>query len=136
MFGKHFESMYRGSMYGAGLNVFAVWGYVIAHTNRSKVELNPTQLSHTLGGTVGEIKDAIAYLTRPDPGSRNKEFEGRRLVKEGEFQYYVPSWLAYREMRDEGARREYNKIAKRKERDKKVGKPYKDRETKNYEEGL
>ena len=136
MFGKHFQSMYRGSMYGAGLNVFAVWGYVVAHAYKYKVELNPLELSHTLGGTVGEIERAIDYLTKPDPHSRNKEFEGRRLVKEGEFQYHVPSWDHYQKIRDESARMEYNRMAKRRERDKKVGKPYKDRETKNYEEGL
>ena len=37
-FGKHFVSMYEGSMFGAGLNVFAVWGYVIAHVQQERVE--------------------------------------------------------------------------------------------------
>ena len=30
MYGKHFASMYEGSLYGSGAVVFAVWGYVIA----------------------------------------------------------------------------------------------------------
>jgi len=108
-FGKHFVSMYEGSMFGAGLNVFAVWGYVIAHVQKQRVELNPKLLAATLGGDIEDIEAAIDYLTQPDPESRCKEHEGRRLVREGQFQYFVPTARIYRGMRDEDARREYNR---------------------------
>jgi hypothetical protein len=109
MYGKHFESMYEGSMYGAGVAVFAVWGYVIAHTQKSRVELNPKKLSDTLGGTLEEITAAISYLEQPDLNSRFKEHDGRRLIKEGQFQYFVPSHEHYRMMRNSEERREYNR---------------------------
>lgn len=109
MYGKHFESMYKGSMYGAGLAVFAVWGYVIAHTKGGAVELNPKDLANVLGGTVDEINHALDFLMRPDPESRMKECEGRRLVKEGAFQYRVPSWSYYQGIKDAEALREYNR---------------------------
>lgn len=109
MYGKHFESMYEGSMYGAGVAVFAVWGYVIAHTRSSRVELNPKKLSDTLGGKVSEIESAIKFLLSPDPNSRHKEHQGRRLIKEGEFQYFLPSWESYQAIRNADDRREYNR---------------------------
>ena len=116
MYGKHYESMYDGSMYGAGLNVFAVWGYVISHAREGRIELLPRKLADTLGGTVDEIKAALEFLCAPDPESRNKEHEGRRLVLEGEFQYFMPSWEIYQRMMNEADRREYNRLAKRRER--------------------
>ena len=122
MYGKHFESMYDGSMYGAGIAVFAVWGYVIAHTRRSRVELNPRKLSDTLGGTQEEIVAAIEFLMAPDPNSRHKEREGRRLIKEGEFQYFVPAWEDYQTIRNEDGRREYNRLAQQRSRQKKAKK--------------
>lgn len=120
MFGKHFESMYEGSMYGAGVNVFAVWGYVIAKAQRSRVELNPRKLADTLGGSVKEIEEAIGYLCKPDAESRFKEHNGRRLVKEGEFQYFVPSHEYYRSIKSEEHRREYNRVKQAEYRAKKM----------------
>src|SRR5689334_3319517 len=113
MYGKAFESMYEGSMYGAGLAVFAVWGYVIAHIRKSRVELNPVKLADTLGGSKQEIEQAIEELMQPDPNSRHKEYEGRRLIKEGQFQYFVPSWESYQKIRSADDRREYNKLKQR-----------------------
>lgn len=123
MYGKHYESMYEGSMYGAGVAVFAVWGYVIAHARNGTLELNPRKLADTLGGTVEEISSAITHLMQPDPESRHKEFEGRRLLKEGEFQYRVPSWKFYQRIKNESDRREYNRIKQAQYRARKRGKP-------------
>lgn len=113
--------MYEGSMYGAGVAVFAVWGYVISHARYGRVELNPRKLADTLGGTVDEIAGAIKKLLEPDPESRHKEHDGRRLLREGEFQYNVPSWESYQGIKNEAGRREYNKIKQREYRAKIAG---------------
>ncbi len=118
MYGKHFESMYDGSMYGAGINVFAVWGYVISHARNGTVELNPRKLSDTLGGPIEDIQAAIEFLMKPDSESRHKEHDGRRLLKDGEFQYSIPSWSNYQTLRNEEARREYNRVKQREYREK------------------
>ena len=39
MYGKFFSCTFTGSMYGAGSDVFAVWGHMIANTVESVVEL-------------------------------------------------------------------------------------------------
>ncbi len=119
MYGKHFESMYKGSMYGAGIAVFAVWGYVIAKARNSRVELNPKELANVLGATQEEIESALGVLTSPDPDSRHKEHEGRRLLREGQFQYFIPSWTIYQQIRNEEERREYNRLKQAEGRAKK-----------------
>lgn len=97
-------------MYGAGVSVFAVWGYIISHARNGYIELNPRKLADTLGGTQEQILEALEFLQAPDPNSRWKEEEGRRLVKEGEFQYRMPSWDKYQSIKSDQDRREYNRI--------------------------
>ena len=110
MYGKTFESMYDGSMIGTGLNVYGVWNYVIAKTRRGVIELNPKLLAFILGGDQAEIESAIEFLCSPDTKSRSKEEEGRRLVKEGEYQYRVVNWKLYDGIKSESDRREYNRV--------------------------
>ena len=116
MYGKHFASMYSGSMVGAGACTFAVWGYVIAHAIDSRVELNPRLLSAIIGEPEDAIRATIAKLEQPDPESRSKDSDGKRLIREGQFQYFIPTWESYQVIRTAEQRREYNRLAKQKER--------------------
>jgi len=110
MYGKSFESMYSGSMYGAGIEVFAVWNWIVTMTHFGVIEINPVALANTLGGTEEQIEKALRYLTRPDPKSRTKAEEGRRLIKEGQFQYRVVNWEKYQQIKDAKKLREYNRV--------------------------
>jgi hypothetical protein len=96
-------------MFGAGTDVFAVWGYIIANTVNSTVEINPQLLASILGSTPERVESALEFLCAPDPRSRNDEHEGRRLLKQGPFQYYVVSHQHYRDIRNEDERRAYNR---------------------------
>lgn len=116
MYGKTFESMYEGSMVGSGINVFAVWNYIITKGKFGFIEINPKLLSFTLGGTEAEILDALEFLQKPDPESRSKLEEGRRLVKEGQFQYRIVNWEYYDQIKNEIERRDYNRIRQQKHR--------------------
>lgn len=124
MFGKHFASMYEGSLYGAGAVVFAVMGYVIAtqrpdREHGSVVTLNSKKLADTLGESVEEIEKAISFLCRPDQESTTKVEEGRRLVKVAEFEYWVVNGAKYRAIRDEDERRRQNRESQRRLREAK-----------------
>lgn len=111
--------MFTGSMVGAGSNVFAVWSYVLSHTRDGLVEINPTLLAFYIGASEGEIIDSIRFLCNPDPKSRSKECEGRRMIPatdDGEFPegydvqtltYRVVNFERYRALRSEEDRREY-----------------------------
>ena len=125
MYGKLFESLYEGSMVGSGATVFAVWGYVIAHMRadgkpgnhiNAQVDINPQLLAFILGESEKEVGRAIAKLCAPDPKSRTPDEQGRRLVKMGQFTYRVVNGAKYMDIRTSEERREYFRIAKRKQR--------------------
>lgn len=118
MYGKAFGSMYEGSMVGAGMNVFAVWNYCIAKNWGGTVELNPVYLAFVLGGTEGEVLEAIEKLCSVDAKSRNKVEGGRRLIREGEFQYRMVNWGQYDKLKGEVDRREYNRTKQRERRER------------------
>lgn len=125
-YGKIFESLYTGSMVGAGLNVFALWSYCIANAKPpGTIELNPVILATIFGCSVAEVNDAIVKLCAPDTRSRTKDQEGRRLLPEGEFLYFIPTWEKYNQMRNEVERRAANREYQRRWREKRKGaKPY------------
>ena len=116
MFGKLFESTFYGSMVGAGSHVFAVWSYVISHMKpcqgkQFQVSLNAKVLSAIIGDTPERIQEAIEYLSSPDPESRSKEEEGRRLKKIGEYEYIVVNGARYNRIRTAEELRQKNRDA-------------------------
>lgn len=125
MYGKHFASMYEGSLYGAGALVFAVMGYIIAtqRPNRelgSVVTLNARKLADTLGEKSDEVDKAIEFLCSPDPKSTTKKADGKRLIRVGEFEYQVVNGAKYRAIRNDEERRASVREAQRRFREKKV----------------
>ena len=98
-YGKIFNGMFTGSMLGAGPVVFALMSYVIANVGRnSRLELNPQLLAVMIGCEVEEIENAIVYLTSPDPNSRTEDHDGRRMLYEGGFTYFVVNYAKYRDL--------------------------------------
>jgi hypothetical protein len=121
MFGKIFESLYRGSMVGAGSHVFAVWGYVIANMKPDRavgfqVELNARLLAPTIGDTEDRMQKAIDFLCSPDENSRTPDEDGRRLKRLGKFDFQVVNGEKYRQIRDEEQRRQQNRDAQKRRR--------------------
>lgn len=116
--GKLYTSTFTGSMAGSGPTVFAVWTYIVAHVRHSdhSVELNTRILAATLGTSAEDVDKAIEFLSSPDPQSRSEEHEGRRLIKEGAFLYHVVNAAKYQSLRDDDARREYQRELMRKKR--------------------
>jgi hypothetical protein len=103
-------------MLGAGFNVFALWGYAIANAKPPDgvVELNPKLLAVLLGGDEQSINNAIEYLLRPDPYSRNKEADGRRIIKIGQYDYRLVNFPKHRlEGADEEERKRYHREKQR-----------------------
>jgi hypothetical protein len=108
MYGKIYEQTFTGSMAGTGADVFALWAYIIAHTKPdSMVEINPLIVGAQIGAEVESIEKAINFLLEPDERSRSKTFEGRRLIKKGEFIYFVPQASKYRGLPNNESRRQY-----------------------------
>ena len=128
MYGKHFASMYVGSMVGAGFGPYAVMGYVIANQRPNfkagffSVDLNPKILAATFGELESVVQSAIDYLCAPDPQTTTPGEEGRRLVKIGTFAYRVVNGAHYDRIRSEEDRREQNRRAQQRSREKKGAK--------------
>ena len=119
MYGKIFESLYEGSMVGAGPTVFAVWGYCIAKADDSGIViLNPALLAPIIGTSRVDVEQAIEFLTSPDPHSKNPEHEGRRLINVSGYAYSVVSHAIYRGIKNNQDRREYMREYMRKRRGK------------------
>lgn len=128
-FGKHFASMYEGSLIGSGSVVFAVMGYVIANQKpelsgdgeRLVVTLNPRMLGLILGDGEKAVEEAIRFLCEPDKRSNSKAEKGRRLVRLSEYDYWVVNGRYYRELGREEREKELNRIRVARYRAKKVG---------------
>lgn len=120
-YGQHHQSMYSGSMVGAGAPAFAVMGYIIANTNSRSccVELNPKLLAFVIGEPEAVIVSAIEKLCQPDPQSRSKAEDGKRLIRRGEFLYLVVNFAHYRDLLRKEKRKEYmaDLMAKKRERE-------------------
>ena len=125
MYGKHFESMYTGSMVGIGAIPFAVWGYVISHQRppHFEVELNPKILAVMIGESPEDIAEAIEKFCQPDPESRTDTLEGRKLERIGTFLFRVVNGAIYDRIRNNEERKEYWREQKRKAREAKQGQP-------------
>ena len=119
MYGKFYQSTFTGSMYAAGANVFAVWGYIIAHADKDgELEINPRVVAGLLGMEPGAVQDVLDYLMEPDPESRSPEHDGRRLVHLRAFEYLVPQYPKYSGIRNAEHRREQNREAQRRSRER------------------
>ena len=101
-------------MIGAGFHVYAVWDYCITKNRGGLIELNPKLLAFILAGggekAVAEVVRAIEFLTSPDGESRSKVADGRRLIKEGEYQYRMVNWNDYEGIKSLEDLREYNRV--------------------------
>lgn len=127
MWGKHFASMYEGSMRGSGPEFFSVWGYVISHMlpNRNHgttVDLNPGIIAFLIGMDEQSVAASIVKMCEPDPKSRTKDEDGRKLVQISEYTYRVVNGDHYRAIRNEVDRREYQRIKQAQYRRAKKGK--------------
>lgn len=110
MYGKVFAQTYVGSMFGAGLPVMALWPYMLATCDKKgRVEVNPPMVAVMLGCTDDEVSGALTFLAAPDPNSRTKDFDGRRIEKVGQFLYQILNYVKYRDIRAEEERIEYQR---------------------------
>ena len=123
MYRKTFESMYEGSMVGAGSHVFAVMNYAITKMALDKnvgmvVRLNPALLAAIIGDTEERMREAIEFLCAPDPKTTTPGYDGRRMIQIGTFDYKMVNGVKYQSLRNEEDRRAQNREAQERFREK------------------
>jgi len=107
---KFKRSTFTGSLCGTGPVVQCVWVHVLIQADWATgvVEINPILTAAAIGGgvTAEEVESAIAMFCEPDPKSRTKDFEGRRLERIKEFSYKILNWHTHQRGPDPDLRRQ------------------------------
>jgi len=81
MYGKVFEQMYKGSMITAGWEaIVTMQQLIILADQEGDVEMTPQALSNTTTIPLEHIEKGLEALILPDPMSRSKSNEGRRII--------------------------------------------------------
>ena len=76
-------------------------------------------IARRLNVSAKDLSKALERLKEPDPDSNSEEHEGRRIIdSDVERGYLVVNYCKYRDMKDEGGRREYMKNYMRQRRAK------------------
>ena len=119
-YAKVFRSMFTGSMFGAGMHIFAVWAWILTHADENGLlEINPDVVANELDNrnqnVPQQVREAVNYLMKPDPQSRSQDEDGRRLVHVEAFTYRVVNREKYINLGKN--RSEYWREYKRKKRE-------------------
>lgn len=121
MYAKLFTSIYQGTLRGDthGLVVFT---NLLAHADAEGwVDIHPKAIAEEVGLTIEQVRTALSALESPDPESRSPEEEGRRIVRLDEHRdwgWRIVNHAKYRAIRSEEERREQNRLAQQRWREK------------------
>jgi hypothetical protein len=116
---KLFDSIIASSIWQEDLVTKVVWITMLALKNRDQVvESSVPGLAHIAGVERAECERALTILKSPDPDSRNKDHEGRRIeeVKGG---WLILNGKYYQDLMGREDRREKLRIYQQKCRDRK-----------------
>jgi hypothetical protein len=122
MYGKIFESMYDGSLVsGAPWQALVTFQQMIVLADRMGIlDMTPEAISRRTGIPFEIISEGIVWLEKPDPKSRSKKEEGRRIIPlsaDRDWGWRIVNHEEYRKLRSQEERREYDAERKRRERE-------------------
>lgn len=113
---KLFESITRSSIWLEDDQTLRVWVTMLALADRNGY------VGASVGGLAAQARvskekteEALAKFLAPDPDSRSKEFEGRR-IEVADRGWHILNYERFRDMRDEEARKEYERNRKKEQR--------------------
>jgi hypothetical protein len=112
MYTKLYRGIVDGSLYGRreALTVFFVM--LALADQEGIVDVLPQKIADILGETEDFVNIGLAELSAPDPMSRTPTAEGRRILLLNEHRSWgwkITNYAAYRKIRDEEQRREYQR---------------------------
>lgn len=113
MYGKIFDSIYDGSLYGEFEAIVTLQALVILSDERGYIDLSTKALAGRTSYPLEVIEKGIEVLSQPDPESRSEEYEGRRIIplEEGRsFGWLVVNKKKYRGIASKEDKRENDRI--------------------------
>lgn len=121
MYAKLFSSLYQGTLRGCPDEIL-VFTNLLAHADcTGLVDKHWRAIAEETGIDEARVKAAIKHLESPDPESRSPEMEGRRILPIDEHRawgWQIVNHGKYRAIRNEEDRREQNRLAQQRWRDK------------------
>jgi len=115
---KLFESITRSSIWLEDDQTLRVWVTMLALADRhGYVGASIGGLAATAHVSAEKTKEALEKFLAPDPDSRSQEHDGRR-IEVADRGWVLLNYERFRDMRDEEARREYERKRKRAQRAK------------------
>lgn len=121
MYVKLFASLYQGTLRGRS-HAILVFTNLLANADQyGHVDKHWAAIAGEVGLTVDDVKIAVHELEAPDPESRTQAEEGRRIVPLDEHRAWgwrIVNYGKYREIRNAEDRREQNRVAQEKFRNK------------------
>ncbi len=121
MYAKLFASLYQGTLRGNPDEIL-VFTNLLAHADSTGVvDKHWRAIAEEVGISRERVEAAISNLEAPDPESRSPEENGCRIVKMDEHRVWgwrIVNHGKYRAIRDEDDRREQNRLAQERWRNK------------------
>ena len=121
MFVKLFASMYEGTLRGRS-DELLVFTNLLAHSDQyGVVDRHWRAISDETGLPIDRVKEAIKTLSSPDKESRSSTMEGRRIYcfdGHREWGWKIVNYGKYRAIRSEEDRKEQNRLAQERWRNK------------------
>lgn len=119
-YAKLFDSLWSGSLYGQ-FNASAVFMVLLSLADKDgQIDMTTEAIAGRTGWPIEFIQEGIRQLEAPDPRSRTPDADGRRIIRlsaHRDWGWFVTNHDKYREEERSAERREYLRVAKRKERD-------------------
>lgn len=121
MYCKLFTSIYQGTLRGRSDEIL-VFTNLLAHSDREGVvDKHPRAISEDVGLPLKRVNAALVALESEDSESRSPENEGRRIIRLDEHRawgWHITNYAKYRAIRNEDDRRESNRLAQARWREK------------------
>ncbi|HEY1772465.1 MAG TPA: hypothetical protein VGH91_04655 [Gammaproteobacteria bacterium] len=121
MYGKVFRQMYDSTVATNWKALVTFQQFIILADSDGVVDMTPEAISRYTNIPLEIIQAGIAELEKPDPKSRSKEAEGRRLERldpDREWGWYLVNYEYYANLRTREEIRAGNRERKRRQREK------------------
>ena len=121
MYAKIFASLYQGTLRGKSDEILVFTNLLANADKDGYADKHWRAIAEETGLTELEVKAAVLKLEAPDEDSRTPELDGRRIVRIDEHRAWgwrIVNYLKYRAIKNEDDRREQNRIAQAKFREK------------------
>ncbi len=112
MYGKVFTSIFDGSLYGNFEATVVMMAMVSLADRDGVVDMTAQSMAARTGYPLTVIETGLKTLAQPDPKSRSKDEEGRRIVlldPERDWGWRLVNYAKYRSIRSNDDRREYQR---------------------------